>query len=38
VIASARRAAFDTVLRVFEESAYADRAFPRAAAGLDLRD
>jgi 16S rRNA (cytosine967-C5)-methyltransferase len=34
----ARRAAFDTVLRVFEESAYADRAFPSAVAGLDQRD
>jgi 16S rRNA (cytosine967-C5)-methyltransferase len=38
VIAPARRAAFDTVLRVFEQSAYADRAFPTAAAGLDQRD
>jgi 16S rRNA (cytosine967-C5)-methyltransferase len=38
VISPARRAAFETVLRVFEESAYADRAFPSAAAGLDQRD
>jgi 16S rRNA (cytosine967-C5)-methyltransferase len=37
-IAPARRAAFDTILRVFEEDAYADRAFPAAAAGLDSRD
>lgn len=37
-ISPARRAAFDTVLRVFEENAYADRAFPGAAAGLDQRD
>ncbi len=38
MISPARRAAFETVLRVFEESAYADRAFPSAAAGLDQRD
>ena len=37
-VAPARRAAFDTVLRVFEQDAYADRAFPAAAAGLDRRD
>jgi 16S rRNA (cytosine967-C5)-methyltransferase len=37
-VSPARRAAFDTVLRVFEEDAYADRAFPAAAAGLDARD
>src|SRR5919198_4556461 len=37
-VSPARRAAFDTVLRVFEEDAYADRAFPTAAAGLDSRD
>src|SRR4249920_2896667 len=37
-ISPARRAAFDTVLRVFDESAYADRAFPSAVAGLDQRD
>jgi 16S rRNA (cytosine967-C5)-methyltransferase len=37
-VSPARRAAFDTVLRVFEDAAYADRAFPAAAAGLDARD
>jgi len=37
-VSPARRAAFDTILRVFEEDAYADRAFPAAAAGLDARD
>ncbi len=34
----ARRAAFETVQRVFEQDAYADRAFPGAAAGLDPRE
>jgi len=34
----ARRAAFETVQRVFEQDAYADRAFPAAAAGLDPRE
>ena len=38
MISPARRAAFATLLRVFEEDAYADRAFPAAAAGLDERD
>jgi 16S rRNA (cytosine967-C5)-methyltransferase len=38
LISPARRAAFETVLRVFEDDAYADRAFPAAAAGLDPRD
>jgi 16S rRNA (cytosine967-C5)-methyltransferase len=37
-VSPARRAAFETVLRVFEDDAYADRAFPAAAAGLDSRD
>jgi 16S rRNA (cytosine967-C5)-methyltransferase len=37
-VAPARRAAFDTVLRVFEDDAYADRTFPAVAAGLDQRD
>jgi 16S rRNA (cytosine967-C5)-methyltransferase len=37
-VSVARRAAYDTVLRVFEQDAYADRAFPTAAAGLDPRD
>jgi 16S rRNA (cytosine967-C5)-methyltransferase len=38
VIAPARRAANELVLRVFEQDAYADRAFPSVAAGLDARD
>jgi 16S rRNA (cytosine967-C5)-methyltransferase len=38
VIAPARRVAFDVVRRVFEDDAYADRAFAPAAAGLDDRD
>jgi 16S rRNA (cytosine967-C5)-methyltransferase len=37
-VSPARRAAFDTIMRVFEEDAYADRAFPTAATGLDARD
>ena len=37
-VSRARRAAFDTILRVFEDEAYADRAFPPAAATLDPRD
>jgi 16S rRNA (cytosine967-C5)-methyltransferase len=37
-VSPARRAAYETVLRVFEQEAYADRAFPTAAAGLDRRD
>jgi 16S rRNA (cytosine967-C5)-methyltransferase len=37
-VSPARRAAFDTILRVFEDDAYADRAFPAAAASLDQRD
>ena len=38
-VSPARRAAFETLLRVFEQdAAYADRAFPAAAAGLDQRD
>ena len=37
-VTPARKAAYDTVLRVFEQDAYADRAFPTAAAGLDARD
>ncbi len=36
--APARRAAYDVVVRVFEQDAYADRAFATAAAGLDARD
>jgi 16S rRNA (cytosine967-C5)-methyltransferase len=34
----ARRVAYRVLLRVFEEEAYADRAFTGAAAGLDARD
>src|SRR5438132_5235442 len=37
-VAPARRAAYALVRRVFEEDAYADRAFARAAEGLDARD
>jgi 16S rRNA (cytosine967-C5)-methyltransferase len=37
-VAPARAAAFEVVRRVFEEGAYADRAFRSAAAGLDERD
>jgi 16S rRNA (cytosine967-C5)-methyltransferase len=37
-VAPARRAAYEVVLRVFEDDAYADRAFTTAAAGLDGRD
>ena len=37
-ISPARRAAYEVVLRVFEDGAYADRAFTTAAAGLDARD
>ncbi|HZU21115.1 MAG TPA: transcription antitermination factor NusB [Gaiellaceae bacterium] len=38
MIAPARRAAFDVVLRVFEQEAYADRALAGAVEGLDERD
>jgi 16S rRNA (cytosine967-C5)-methyltransferase len=37
-VAPARRAAFEVVRRVFEDDAYADRAFATAAGGLDDRD
>ena len=37
-VAPARRAAYEVVLRVFEEDAYADRAFRTVAAKLDERD
>ena len=37
-VSPARRAAFQVVQRVFEEDAYADRAFTRAAENLDPRD
>jgi 16S rRNA (cytosine967-C5)-methyltransferase len=38
VITPARRAAYEVLLRVFEEEAYADRAFRGAAKGLDERE
>jgi 16S rRNA (cytosine967-C5)-methyltransferase len=38
VISPARRAAYEVLLRVFEQDAYADRAFRTAAQGLDDRD
>jgi len=38
VISPARRAAYDVVLRTFEQDAYADRAFHTAAEELDQRD
>jgi 16S rRNA (cytosine967-C5)-methyltransferase len=37
-VSPARVAAFDVLLRVFEDGAYADRALRSAAAGLDQRD
>jgi len=37
-ISPARRAAYDVLRRVFEDDAYADRAFRTAAEGLDERD
>jgi 16S rRNA (cytosine967-C5)-methyltransferase len=37
-VTPARRAAFETVLRVFEDDAYADRVFRGAAGELDGRD
>jgi 16S rRNA (cytosine967-C5)-methyltransferase len=37
-VAPARRAAYEVVLRVFEDDAYTDRAFATAAAPLDARD
>ena len=37
-ISAARRAAYEVLLRVFEQDAYADRAFATAAEGLDERD
>jgi 16S rRNA (cytosine967-C5)-methyltransferase len=38
MISPARAAAYQTVLRVFEQEAYADRALRTAAEGLDRRD
>jgi len=37
-VSPARRAAYEVLLRVFEQDAYADRAFRTAAAGLDERE
>ena len=37
-ITAARRAAYEVVRRVFEQEAYADRAFATAGEGLDERD
>jgi len=37
-VAPARRAAYEVVLRVFEDDAYADRAFATVAKELDARD
>ena len=37
-VSAARRAAYEVLLRVFEQDAYADRAFRSAAEGLDERD
>ena len=37
-VSAARRAAYEVLLRVFEQDAYADRAFRTAAQGLDARD
>ena len=37
-VAPARRAAYEVVLRVFEDDAYADRALRSAVHGLDERD
>jgi 16S rRNA (cytosine967-C5)-methyltransferase len=38
MISPARRAAYEVLLRVFEQDAYADRAFRTAADGLDERE
>ena len=38
MISLARRAAYEVLLRVFEQEAYADRAFRSAAEGLDERE
>ena len=37
-VSPARRAAYEVLLRVFEQDAYADRVFRSAARGLDERD
>src|SRR3954467_8662038 len=38
MVSPARRAAYEVLLRVFEQEAYADRAFRSAAEGLDERE
>jgi len=38
MVSPARAAAYETVFRVFEQDAYADRALPTAVASLDQRD
>ena len=38
MISPARRAAYEVLLRVFEQEAYADRAFRSAAEGLEERE
>jgi 16S rRNA (cytosine967-C5)-methyltransferase len=38
MVSPARRAAYEIVLRVFEQDAYADRVLPSAVEGLDQRD
>ena len=38
MISPSRRAAYEVVLRAFEQDAYADRVLATAAAGLDARD
>jgi 16S rRNA (cytosine967-C5)-methyltransferase len=37
-VSPARRAAFDTIRRVFEDDAYADRAFRAVAEGIEPRE
>ena len=37
-VSPARRAAYEVLMRVFEQDAYADRAFTAEASGLDPRD
>jgi len=37
-VSPARRAAFETILRVFEDDAYADRAFRGSVEGIDPRE
>ncbi len=37
-VSGARRAAYEVLVRVFEDGAYADRAFRSAAEGLDARE